>query len=109
MRKRDNDIRRVIVCAPDEPFPKRLGALAQSYALASRHCIRSWASHSTSAETCYPWESAEPREGAVDAPEDLVAEPEEEQLLRRRAQGEEAGQVDGVDLSRTARAGVALL
>ena len=63
----------------------------------------------TRAETCYPWESAEPREGAVDAPEDLVAEAEEEQLLRRRAQGEEGGQVDVVDLSRTARAGVALL
>ena len=61
------------------------------------------------AETCYPWESAEPREDAADGPEDLVAEANKEQLLRRHPEGKEAGQVDGVNLSRTMRTGDMLL
>ena len=63
----------------------------------------------TGAETCYPWESAEPREDAADGPEDLVAEANKEQLLRRHPEGKEAGQVDGVNLSRTMRTGDMLL
>ena len=52
------------------------------------------------AATCHPWESTEARERALDPPEDLVSKAEKEQLLRRRVQGENAGQVDGVDLLR---------
>ena len=47
-----------------------------------------------------PWERAEPRESVVNDSEDRVAEGTEEKFLRRRAEGVDASQVDGVDLWR---------